>query len=222
MKEIAERYEQVKATIPAGVTLIAVSKTRTIEQIQAVYDQGHREFGENKAQELKEKAPALPNDITWHFIGHLQSNKVKQVVPHAHLIHSIDRMDLLHEVNKRAALLDKVQDVLLQVHIARESSKFGLVQGAVRDIIAASLVEHAHIRIRGLMGMATFTEDDGQIASEFSTLRDLYQDLNQEFKTELSQFNVLSMGMTGDANIALANGSNMVRIGTAIFGKRHY
>lgn len=221
MSELRSRYEQVCSKLPEHVTLVAVSKTRSVEEIKDLYEIGHREFGENKAQELVVKAPALPDDIIWHFIGHLQRNKVKAVVPHADIIHSVDSVRLLDEINKQAAKLVKVQDVLLQVHIAEEDAKFGLVKSIVPEIIRTSLNEHGAIRIRGLMGMATFTEDNGVIASEFNALKTLFDSIKATFKEELPAFDMLSMGMSGDAGIAVENGSTLVRIGTAIFGKRN-
>lgn len=220
MSGLRERYDQVKIGLPEHVTLVAVSKTRSVEEIQAVYDLGQRHFGENKAQEIKDKAPLLPKDIQWHFIGHLQRNKVKYVVPFADLIHSIDSMRLLDEVNERAHRSNKVQDVLLQVSIAAEAAKFGMPVEQVREIIDSSSANHSHIRIRGLMGMATFTEDNTQITQEFEMLSDLFISIKADDSLSLSQFDTLSMGMSGDANIAIACGSTMVRIGTAIFGKR--
>lgn len=220
MSELRERYASVSAGIPDGVELIAVSKTRPNEAIQEVYDLGHRAFGENRPQELRDKAPALPNDIEWHFIGRLQSNKVKYVVPHATLIHSIDSVRLLDEVNKRASSLNKVQDVLIQVHIAQEEAKTGFSPEELDECIQYSLKEHKHIRIRGLMGMATFTEHEQQIESEFSGLKKRFDGLVEGFQGANCPLDILSMGMSGDASIAMAQGSTMVRIGTAIFGKR--
>jgi pyridoxal phosphate enzyme (YggS family) len=222
MSDLKERYERVKSGIPPHVTLVAVSKTRSSGEIQAIHELGHRDFGENKAQELVDKAPILPDDIRWHFIGHLQRNKVKQVVPVAYLIHSVDSMRLLDEVNKRAAMIGKLQNVLLQVHIADESEKSGFPIDGLEEILKASLSEHANIRIRGLMGMATHTEDDEQIAGEFAGLAQLFDLLKRRYSEELPDFNVLSMGMSGDAGIAIANGSNTVRIGSSIFGPRSY
>lgn len=213
---LAARYQAVKASIPARVSLVAVSKTRTVEEIQALYDLGHRAFGENYPQELKEKAALLPSDIEWHFIGHLQRSNVKHVVPLAHLIHGIDTPQLLAEVDKRAATSGHLVDVLLQVHIAQEETKHGLSVEEARAILTSPW-RWTNVHPRGLMGMATNTDRQTQVASEFRGLADLFH----EFKaTRRSAWDTLSMGMSGDAELAIQAGSTMVRIGTAIFGER--
>lgn len=215
---LAERYARVKAGIPHGVTLVAVSKKRTAKEIQALYDLGHREFGENYAQELRAKQPVLPADIRWHFIGHLQRSNAKYIVPIAHLIHGVDGAVLLDEIDKRAAARGEAAEVLLQIHIAREETKHGLSPDEARIVaveIAAGRWPSVHIR--GLMGMATNTQDQAQVKAEFLGLANLHRELKQRLGTE---FDILSMGMSSDLESALASGSNLVRVGTAIFGER--
>jgi pyridoxal phosphate enzyme (YggS family) len=221
---VAENLKQVALELDPGVVLVAVSKRHPTEAIQAAYDAGHRDFGENKVQEMTNKAEALPSDIRWHLIGHLQTNKVKYVAPFVYLIHSIDSLKLLKEVNKRAVQNDRVIDCLLQVHIAEEESKFGFDANEVLDLLQSSdfqLMEG--VRVKGLMGMATFTEDQRQVAKEFRGLHDLFRSLQSEVNPNARwQPEVLSMGMSGDYTLAIANGSNMVRVGSRIFGTRNY
>lgn len=215
------RYEKVKATLPPGVRLVAVSKTRTTQDIQALYDLGQRDFGENYAQELKEKHEQLPADIRWHFIGHLQRSNVKSIAPFVHLIHGIDNERLLDEVDKRAKALDRTIDVLLQVHVAKEETKHGFtpeeLRGSSRDW---SQERWPHVRIRGLMGMATNTEDNDVIRSEFKLLAALRKELGVLPAFSRAPFDQLSMGMSADLGIAIEEGSTMVRIGTVLFGPR--
>jgi pyridoxal phosphate enzyme (YggS family) len=223
MSSLAERYATVKAALPPHVTLVAVSKTRSVDEIKALYDLGQRHFGENYPQELREKAPLLPSDIRWHFIGHLQRSNVKHVLPHAHLIHGVDSVRLLDEIQKRAIPLGRTVDVLLQVHIAQEESKHGFAPDEVRQLVLHG-EDPAHrwpdVRVRGLMGMATNTDDIGQVSAEFRSLHALFTELRTGGPFPAEQFNVLSMGMSGDARQAIAAGSTMVRIGTALFGGR--
>lgn len=218
---IAENLQKIKAGIPSTVCLVAVSKTKPVEMIQAAYDAGQRVFGENKAQEMQSKAEKLPTDIEWHMIGHLQSNKVKYIAPFVHLIHSVDKINLLKEINKRAAQNNRVIAVLLQIHIAKEESKFGLDETELSELLESdNFTEFKNIKVVGLMGMATFTENTAQIQSEFNSLKSLFDvTKNKYFKTD-SNFSILSMGMSGDYEIAIEAGSNMVRIGSAIFGER--
>jgi pyridoxal phosphate enzyme (YggS family) len=217
MTTIAENLKTLKDTLPEDVTLIAVSKTKPIEDIRRAYDTGHRNFGENKVQEMVEKADQLPPDIQWHMIGHLQRNKVKYMAGFVYLIHGVDSLRLLREINKQAAKNNRVQKVLLQIHIAEESTKFGLSDEEFREIIQPSMLsELEHIEIAGLMGMATLTEDRDQIRKEFTHLSELSYELHSHIQTA----DILSMGMSGDYEIALECGSNMIRIGTAIFGSR--
>jgi pyridoxal phosphate enzyme (YggS family) len=214
--------EIVKQLKENGVTLVAVSKTKPVEAIKELYDLGHRDFGENYVQELVEKQQQLPQDIRWHFIGHLQSNKVKYIAPFVHLIHGIDSFKLLKEVSKQAKKLNRVIDVLLQVHIAQEETKFGFDERELQELLntnSSELHESGNIRIKGLMGMATFTEDQEKIRSEFKYLKSLFYTYS---KSEIpnSKFETLSMGMSGDYTLAIEEGSTMVRIGSLIFGER--
>lgn len=219
MNEVANNLKSLKDSLPSDVTLIAVSKTYAPEIVMQAYEAGQRVFGENKVQELTAKYEALPKDIQWHLIGHLQSNKVKYIAPFVHLIHSIDSLKLLQEVNKQAAKCNRVIDCLLQVHIAQEESKFGMSPSDVKTVLGSKeLKELKNVKITGLMGMATFTDNQQQVRSEFKTLKDLFDDVsssNPEIKN-------LSMGMSDDHRLAIEEGSNMIRVGSLIFGKRNY
>jgi pyridoxal phosphate enzyme (YggS family) len=209
--------------LPPDCQLIAVSKTKPAEAIQEAYDAGQRVFGENKVQELVPKYEALPKDIQWHLIGHLQSNKVKYIAPFVHLIHSIDSFKLLEEVNKQAVKADRTIACLLQLHIAEEETKFGFSEDEVTDLLAsAELQKLTNIHIAGLMGMATFTEDLEQVRREFRGLRGLYERLKASSLPPNVMMRHLSMGMSSDYRIALEEGSTMIRVGTAIFGDRKY
>ena len=199
-------------------TCVAVSKTKPIEEINKIYDLGHRNFGENKVQELEFKYESLPKDIKWHMIGHLQSNKVKKVIPIVSLIHSVDSLKLLKTINKESKKIDKTMDCLIQVNISNENSKFGFIKKELEFLNQDFLNDFKYIKIRGLMGMASFTNNEKQIRKEFQYLKEIFDDFN----TTLDDFNILSMGMSNDYNIALEYGSNMVRIGSKIFGKRNY
>ncbi len=201
---------------PYQATLVAVSKTRKPEEIQALYDLGQRDFGENYVQELLEKKDQLPNDIRWHFIGHLQSNKVKQIIPFIHLIHSIDSISLLKEVEKQSQKINKQTSILLQAHIAKEETKFGFDTIELEDAISREATALTHAKIKGLMGMASFTDDMKIVQNEFEELAFIYQKL----KAHTDEFNILSMGMSADYKTALEYGSNMVRVGSLLFGKR--
>lgn len=221
MSELAERYASIRSQLPPQVTLVAVSKTRTVEEIRALYDLGHRDFGENYPQELRDKQPLLPDDIRWHFIGHLQTNKTKYLAPFVHLVHAVDSERLLDELEKRAASADRSIAVLLQLHIADEDSKHGLDETGLRNLVKNwDKQRWAHLELRGLMGMATFTDNEEQVAAEFATLAKLFHSLREEHSTLAESFTELSMGMSSDVEIALAQGSTMVRIGSAIFGER--
>ena len=218
---LAERYALVKAGIPAGVTLVAVSKTRSVAGIRAVYDLGQRHFGENYPQELREKAPQLPGDIHWHFIGHLQRSNVKHVVPFAYLIHGVEDRRLVEEIQKRSAAIGRTTDILLQVHIAQEETKHGLSIEELHDALRTwPWGTWPNVRVRGLMGMATNTDDQEQVRRELAGLRSTFDAARALGVFPAAQFDVLSMGMSGDAAIAIAAGSTLVRIGTAIFGAR--
>lgn len=220
---IAENLEKILSEIPDDVQLIAISKTKSNEEIMEAYRQGQRILGENKVQELTAKQPDLPKDIQWHFVGHLQSNKVKQIAPFISLIHSVDKLKLLKEINKRAKNEDRVIDCLLQFHIAEEESKFGLDVEEAKDLINSGIFPQLqHVRIRGVMGMATFTENEDQIRKEFKMLKNSFDFLKANYFRESEHFSEISMGMTNDYKIAIEEGSTMVRIGSAIFGERNY
>ncbi len=212
---ITTDLQHIKNAIPTEVTLVAVSKTKPTESILEAYHAGQKVFGENKAQELAQKAKLLPNDIEWHMIGHLQSNKVKYIAPFVSLIHAVDSEKLLKEINKRAAQNNRVIDCLLQFHIAQESNKFGLNKEEAQKILVKQS-QYPNIRIIGLMGMATFTSDKAQIRSEFSLLKSIFDNIQKEY----TEIKTLSMGMSGDYTIAIEEGSNMIRVGSAIFGTR--
>jgi PLP dependent protein len=216
---LAERYARIKSSLPRQVELIAVSKTRSVEEIRALYDLGQRAFGENYPQELRAKQPSLPQDIQWHMIGHLQSNKVKYLAPFAHLVHVLDSESLAQELNKRAQQHQRTQDVLLQVHVAQEETKHGLDP---EEVLAAARswpwAQWPNLRVRGLMAMASFTEDNDLIHREFARARKLLDEVAPLF--EVTHFTELSMGMSGDVQIAIEEGSTMVRMGTALFGPR--
>ena len=206
-----------------NATLVAVSKTKPVEDIRALYDLGQRDFGENYVQELSEKSALLPADIHWHFIGHLQRNKVKQIAPFVHLIHGVDSLRLLEEISKQAEKLDRVIDVLLQIHIAEEETKFGLDEKELNELLEAYTAGKSTlkaVRICGLMGMASNSEDEGQVSSEFNGLHLLSKKLQSSFFKNDESFRLCSMGMSGDYRLALDSGSNMVRIGSLLFGRR--
>ena len=212
---IAENLKKIKATIPTEVTLVAVSKTKPNEAIMEAYDAGQRIFGENKVQDLVLKAELLPKDIQWHMIGHLQTNKVKFIAPFISLIHGVDSVKLLKEINKRAAQNDRVINCLLQIHIAQEETKFGFDESEAVELLMHHS-EFSNIQIVGLMGMATNTSEDLQIRKEFSNLKELSLKLsNAQFKLP-----IISMGMSGDYLLAIKEGSTMVRLGSAVFGSR--
>lgn len=206
---------------PSRTQLIAVSKTKPVSAIQELYDAGQRDFGENRVQELTEKYAQLPKDIRWHLIGHLQRNKVKYIAPFVHLIHSIDSERLLREVNKEAAKNDRVVDVLLQFHIAEEDTKFGFDLSEAQELLRGGVYAALpHVRVCGVMGMATFTDDAAQIQREFAHLRSIFDTLKTEFFPDAAHFRERSMGMSGDYAHAVAAGSTMVRVGSLLFGAR--
>jgi hypothetical protein len=208
--------------LDSKATLVAVSKTKPIEDIEALYNLGQRDFGENYVQELVEKEATLPKDIRWHFIGHLQSNKVKYIASFVHLIHGVDSFSLLKEINKQAAKNNRIIDCLLQIHIAKEETKFGFDSQELHEVtrmIAASDLKNIHVI--GLMGMASFSDDKDLVRSEFRNLKMIF-DSNAQLSTFNFQLSTLSMGMSGDYTIAVEEGSNMVRIGSLLFGERNY
>lgn len=215
---IKENYQTIKNQLPEGVQLVAVSKTHPVSAIQEVYDLGQRVFGENKVQELMEKSPILQQDIQWHLIGHLQTNKVKYIAPFVDTIQSVDSERLLIEINKEAGKNGRVIKVLLQVKIAAEESKFGLEIAEAKNLFQQYIEgSFPNIEITGLMGMATFTDDEQQVRKEFLTLKSLFDELNQ-----LKTLKTLSMGMSDDFPVAIDCGANSVRVGSAIFGRRDY
>ena len=216
---IKDNLENIQNTIPEHVTLIAVSKTKPQSDILEAYNAGHRHFGENKVQEMVDKFDDLPKDIKWHMIGHLQRNKVKYMANFVHLIHGVDSLKTLKEINKQAEKHNRVIQCLLQAKIAEEDSKFGLSFSDIESILSGEEISnYKNIAIIGLMGMATFTDDESQIEREFSSLKNAFDRLQQKHDS----LEILSMGMSGDYKIAIENGSTMVRIGSSIFGKRNY
>ncbi len=219
---INEQINSFLQEIPETVKLVAVSKTKPLEAIQKAYDGGYRIFGENKVQELVAKQPELPNDIEWHFVGHLQSNKVKYIAPFVSLMHAVDSLKLLKEINKQALKNKRTIHCLLQFHIATEQSKFGLNLEEAQNILRSDEYQQFdNIQISGVMGMATFTNDQEQVRQEFRQLKFFFGQLKKEFFTNDLNFKEISMGMTGDYKIAIEEGSTMIRIGTAIFGDRY-
>ncbi|MDG1929756.1 MAG: YggS family pyridoxal phosphate-dependent enzyme [Flavobacteriaceae bacterium] len=212
---IVANLKQIKSDVPAAVTVVAVSKTKPVDAIQQAYNAGHLDFGENKVQELCQKQETLPKDIRWHMIGHLQRNKVKYIAPFVHLIHGVDSERLLNEINKQGAKNNRIIDVLLQIHIAEESTKFGFSYEEAEAILSkANAFEN--VRITGLMGMASYTDNNGQLTSEFSGLQDFYIKLK-----ESNNWTTLSMGMSNDYKLAVSLGSTMIRVGSLIFGSRN-
>jgi pyridoxal phosphate enzyme (YggS family) len=216
-----EAYQSVhQELLSKNVQLIAVSKTKPNADIMELYDLGHRAFGENYVQELVDKADQLPKDIQWHFIGHLQSNKVKYIAPFVHLIHGVDSEKLLQEINKQALKQNRIIDCLLQVHIASEETKFGFDEKSLNEFIQSGrLANYPNTRIKGLMGMASFSEDQDMLTKEFGSLKNMFDESNHQLNQSLD---TLSMGMSSDYQLAVKLGSNMVRIGSLLFGARNY
>lgn len=232
---ISNNLNNIKSQLPPHVTLVAVSKTKPVTDLMEAYDAGQRIFGENKIQEMTEKWEQMPKDIEWHMIGHVQTNKVKYMAPYVSLIHGVDSLKLLQEINKQAAKNNRVIDCLLQIHIAEEESKFGLDEQELEDILQKLLDsarndnnEYKNIRIVGLMGMATFTENQNQIEKEFKYLKTIFDNISSRtdainrVSPENIDIKILSMGMSGDYQLAISCGSTMVRIGSSIFGTRNY
>ena len=223
MSTICDNLKNLTQTLPAKVRLIAVSKLQPVEIIREAYECGQKEFAENKAQELIAKANELPDDIQWHFIGHLQTNKVKAILPYVSLIQSVDSLKLLFEINKESAKIGKVTNCLFQFHIAKEETKFGL--NWIEAVALAHSMEYhkmKHVRIVGVMGMASLTDDIEAIRKEFHALGRNFYDLKDQFFNQSSNFKEISMGMSGDYPVAIEEGSTMIRIGTALFGDRQY
>lgn len=221
--ELPARLKALKQAIPESVSLVAVSKTHPASAIQLAYDAGQRIFGENKVQELTDKQQQLPADIAWHLIGHLQTNKVKYIAPFIAMIHAVDSEKLFQEINKRAAQNNRVIDVLLQIHIAEEDSKFGFDLNELDQFISGTeLADYKNIRVRGLMGMATFTDNTEQVRKEFAGLKKRFNALKSGAFAANKSFDTLSMGMSGDYAIAIEEGSTMIRVGSNLFGTRNY
>lgn len=219
--DIAKNIEKIKSTLPDGVKLVAVSKTKPNEMILEAYRSGHKIFGENKAQELIRKQPELPGDIEWHFIGHLQSNKAKYITPFVSMIHGIDSFKILKTINKEARKNDRVISCLLQFHIAQESTKFGLSEEEAREILESEVyAAMKNISIAGVMGMATFTDDEKQVRHEFRMLKTIFDNLKNKYFGDDPEFKEISMGMSDDYRIAVEEGSTIVRVGSKIFGAR--
>ena len=221
---IANNLNTIKSSLPEQVTLVAVSKTKPVSDLMEAYNAGQRIFGENKIQEMTDKQEQMPKDIEWHMIGHVQTNKVKYMAPFVSLIHGVDSFKLLKEIDKQAAKNNRVIDCLLQMHIAEEETKFGLDTTELDEILKHIQNDNSvlkNIRIIGLMGMATFTENEAQIKKEFLHLSSVFNK-HKEFKTENFKLETLSMGMSGDYELAISCGSTMIRIGSSIFGSRNY
>ncbi|THF51566.1 YggS family pyridoxal phosphate-dependent enzyme [Flavobacterium supellecticarium] len=217
---IRENLTAIQAGLPEQVTLVAVSKTKPVSDLMEAYDAGQRIFGENKIQEMTEKWEQMPKDIQWHMIGHVQTNKVKYMAPYVSLIHGVDSLKLLQEINRQAQKNNRVIDCLLQIYIAEEESKFGLDENELKTVLTSdALHDLQNVRIKGLMGMATFTDSKAQIKKEFSRLKAIF-DTYKNNKTLTTDLSILSMGMSGDYAIAIDCGSTMVRIGSSIFGSR--
>lgn len=215
--DIKENVKQFKNEIPEDVTLVAISKTKPVEDLLEAYDTPIRHFGENKIQEMTEKYKQLPNDIKWHMVGHVQRNKVKYMAPFVHLVHAVDSLKLLKEINKEAKKCSRTIDCLLQIKIAEEDSKYGVSAEEAEEILnSGKFKEFENVKVKGLMGMATFTDDKEQVKKEFQHLKSVFDD----FKEKYSEMTILSMGMSGDYKIALECGSNMLRIGSSLFGAR--
>lgn len=220
---IAENLHKVLSTIQPGIRLVAVSKFHPVSALQEAYDAGQRVFGESHVQELVEKQQLLPKDIEWHFIGHLQTNKVKYMASFISLIHAVDTMKLLKEIDKQAERNNRIIDCLLQIHIAKEETKFGFTPDELRTMLQeGEWKQFSHVRICGLMCMASNTDDVKQIADEFESVRMFFQEIKNDFFPTEESFRELSMGMSGDYEIAQQHGSTMVRVGTMIFGERNY
>ncbi len=220
---ISENLNKIKETLPKEITLVAVSKTKSVTEIMKAYEAGQRVFGENKVQEMTEKWEQLSKDIQWHMIGHVQRNKVKYMAPFVSLIHGVDSLKLLKEIDKEAGKNNRILSCLLQVHIAQEETKFGFDTDEITTILENETFKTLqNIKVVGLMGMATFTEDEKLIKKEFQNIKSLFDTLQLKPETPNFKPEILSIGMSGDYRIAIENGSTMVRVGSAIFGERNY
>jgi len=220
---VTENLNDILKTLPEGTNLVAVSKFHPAECILEAYEAGQRIFGESRAQELCEKQKILPEDIQWHFIGHLQTNKIKQIVPFISLIQSVDSLKLLKEINKEGEKIDRVIPCLLQLHIAREETKFGFSMEECRELLSSGdWIDLKNIKLRGFMGMASLTDNINAVRKEFRNLNDFFKETKRNFFPSDKSFSELSIGMSDDYKIAIDEGSTMVRIGSAIFGQRNY
>jgi hypothetical protein len=218
---IKDNLDAIRKTIPEHVTLVAVSKTKPVSALQEVYDAGQRHFGENKVQEMTEKWEVLPKDIKWHLIGHLQTNKVKYIAPYVHLIHSVDSFKLLKEIDKEAKKNNRIIDCLLQFHVAQEETKFGLDFEEAKELIEnPEFIDLHNVHLVGVMGMASFTENEDVVRKEFQQLEDYFLLIKSYYFTFNDDFKEISMGMSGDYQLAIEEGSTMVRVGSSIFGTR--
>jgi PLP dependent protein len=219
--DIVQNLHHIRNFLPENVTLVAVSKTKPVAMVRSLFDAGQIDFGENKVQELLEKQPQLPGQIRWHMIGHLQSNKVKYIAPFIHLIHGVDSLKLLRVINKEGEKNNRIIDCLLQVHIASEETKFGLSEQELMEMLhSGEWTKMQFVNLRGLMGMATFTEDSEVVGREFRNLKRIFELVRSDHLREKSDFTILSMGMSADYMTAIEEGSTMIRIGSLIFGSR--
>lgn len=219
--DIKENLKRLKESVPDHVELVAVSKTKPASMVRELFEAGHRDFGENKVQELVEKQEALSGEIRWHMIGHLQSNKVKYIAPFVYLVHGVDSLKLLKVLEKEGRKNDRQINCLLQVHIAKESSKFGLSGEELEEMLGSEVYQNMEfVNVRGLMGMATFTDNSEVVREEFQNLKRIFEQLKSDHFQDHPDFSILSMGMSGDYEIAIEGGSNMIRVGSLIFGPR--
>lgn len=223
MSVISDQIKIITETLPDGVELVAVSKFHPVEALKEAYDAGQRIFGESRVQEISQKRLLMPDDVQWHFIGHLQTNKVRQLVPYVSLIHSVDSIKLLESINAESARIGKVVDVLLQLHVAQEETKFGFTCEDCVDLVDKGVLDRLpNVRVCGVMGMATNTDDMGKVREEFKSIKNVFDTLKQRYFADKPYFKEISMGMSDDFHIAMEEGSTLVRIGTTIFGSRGY
>ena len=223
MSVISDQIKIITETLPDGVELVAVSKFHPVEALKVAYDAGQRIFGECRVQEISQKRLLMPDDVQWHFIGHLQTNKVRQLVPYVSLIHSVDSIKLLESINAESARIGRVVDVLLQLHVAQEETKFGFTCEDCVDLVDKGVLDRLpNVRVCGVMGMATNTDDMGKVREEFKSIKNVFDTLKQRYFADKPYFKEISMGMSDDYHIAMEEGSTLVRIGTTIFGSRGY
>ncbi|MBN1990195.1 MAG: YggS family pyridoxal phosphate-dependent enzyme [Bacteroidales bacterium] len=220
---VSDNLNKVRQHIPSSVTLVAISKTHPVEHVMEAYNAGQRIFGENKVQEMVSKYEVMPKDIQWHLVGHLQTNKIKYIAPFVSLIHSVDSLKLLTAINKEAVKANRVIDCLLQVYIAEEETKFGLSSDELKELLESEQYKQlTHVRVCGVMGMATFTDNEAQVRKEFKNLKTIFTSLKNSYFPNTNSFKHISMGMSGDYAIAIDEGSTMIRVGSSIFGHRAY